>query len=76
MRPACFALGHKRIDDMARKLRPDEAEIFNGALENSQIPTDADAFLRSLLDKQDEPMELTLVPGMWISNSPPGPFQP
>ena len=44
--------------------------MFNGAMNDSAVPTDADAFLRSLLDKQEEPLELTLVPGMWISNSP------
>ncbi|HYG21681.1 MAG TPA: hypothetical protein VEH04_02780 [Verrucomicrobiae bacterium] len=55
---------------MARKLKSEEAEVFTGALDNSEIPTDADAFLRSLLDKQDEPLEMTLVPGMWISNAP------
>jgi hypothetical protein len=57
---------------MARQLRPDEAEVFNGALDNCEVPTDAEAFLRSLRDKQEEPLELTLVPGMWISNAPPG----
>jgi|GEM_PF-2948187 hypothetical protein len=58
---------------MARKLKPEEAEVFNGALENNQVPTDPDAFQRSLLDKQDESLELTLVPGMWISSAPSGP---
>ena len=55
---------------MARKLKSEEAEVFTGAMDNAEIPTDADAFLRSLHDKQDEPLELTLVPGLWISNSP------
>lgn len=55
---------------MARKLKTEEAEVFNGALDNANIPTDADAFVKSLLDKQDEPLELTLVPGMWISSAP------
>lgn len=59
---------------MARKLKPEEAEVFNGALENNHVPTDPEAFQRSLLDKQDESMELTLVPGMWISNAPLDPF--
>lgn len=58
---------------MARKLKSEEAEVFNGAMNDSEVPTDADAFLRSLLDKQEEPLELTLVPGMWISNSPATP---
>jgi hypothetical protein len=56
---------------MARKLKAEEAEVFNGAMDTDEIPTDAEAFLRSLRDKQDESLELTLVPGMWISNSPP-----
>jgi hypothetical protein len=60
---------------MARKLRSDEADVFNGAMDNAQIPTDAEAFVRSLNDKQEEPLELTLVPGMWISNAPDGPFR-
>lgn len=60
---------------MARKLRPEEAEVFDGALDNAQIPTDADAFVRSLIDKQEEPLELTLVPGMWINSAPVGPHR-
>jgi hypothetical protein len=60
---------------MARKLKSEEAEVFNGALENDPVPTDAEAFLRSLLDKQEEPLDLTLVPGLWISNTPVGPLR-
>ena len=60
---------------MARKLRPDEAEVFNGAMDVSQIPTDPEAFLRSLMDKPDETVELTLIPGMWLDDSATKPFQ-
>jgi hypothetical protein len=62
---------------MARKLNPDEAEIFNGVVEDGEIPTDADAFLHSLMEKQEQPLELPLVPGAWLNRSHagrPGPF--
>ena len=60
---------------MARKLKTEEAEVFNGAMDNAQIPTDAEAFVRSLLDKQEEPLDLTVLPGLWINNAPSDPFQ-
>lgn len=58
---------------MARKLRPEEAEVFNGAMDEA-IPTGAEEFLKSLRDGQDDSDELTLVPGMWISRSPQNPI--
>jgi hypothetical protein len=57
---------------MARKLRPDEAEVFNGAMDEA-IPTNAEDFLRSLMDKPEDQEDLTLVPGMWINKSPDNP---
>jgi hypothetical protein len=59
---------------MARKLSPDEAEIFNGVVEDGEIPTDADAFRHSLMEKQDQPLELPLVPGAWLNRPLPGRF--
>ena len=53
---------------MARKLRPEEAEVFNGAIENGQIPTDPDAFLRSLTDPRDKAPESNLIPGLWLED--------
>lgn len=55
---------------MARKLQPEEAEVFTGAV-TGLVPTDPDAFLKSLVDKQDEPFELTFVPALWIKGTPP-----
>ena len=59
---------------MARKLNQDEAEIFNGVIEDGEIPTDSDAFLHNLLEKQERPLELPLIPGAWMIRPVPGPF--
>ncbi len=53
---------------MARKLRPDEAEVFNGAMDDA-IPTGPEEFQKSLVDKPEDAEERTL-PGIWISSSP------
>lgn len=58
---------------MARKLRPDEAEVFKGALDDA-LPTGTEEFLKSLLDKPEDSEELTLVPGLWISSHPEKPL--
>jgi hypothetical protein len=57
---------------MARKLRPDEAEMFDRE-ENDAALTDAEIFLRKLSQAQKESSEMLLIPGPWFSNSPPGP---
>lgn len=57
---------------MARKLNPEEAEIFNGVIEDAEIPTDAEAFQHSLLEKQERPLELPLMPGVWLNRPWPG----
>ncbi len=58
---------------MARKLRPDEAEVFNGAMDDA-IPTGPEEFQKSLVDKPEDSEERTLVPGIWISSSPQKPL--
>ncbi|MBC8094740.1 MAG: hypothetical protein H7Y43_02900 [Akkermansiaceae bacterium] len=57
---------------MARKLRPDEAEIFDGARDDA-LPASIEEFLKNLRDQQEGSDETTSAPGIWISNSPEKP---
>ncbi|HHY85647.1 MAG TPA: hypothetical protein GYA07_08955 [Verrucomicrobia bacterium] len=57
---------------MARKLTPEEASVFKSTAENADLLTDADVFVRRLLEKQNEPFDLAIVPEAWLKGTPPG----
>jgi hypothetical protein len=54
---------------MARKLNPEEAEVFE---EGNRQPTPAEleSFLRELDEKSEHALDLTLIPGKWFRSLP------
>jgi hypothetical protein len=61
---------------MARKLKPDEAEIFDGGAESFQAPSAPEEFVQRLRERQEDPLELTFAPEMWLAGFPRKPLGP
>ncbi|HET7626680.1 MAG TPA: hypothetical protein VFM25_15605 [Verrucomicrobiae bacterium] len=59
---------------MARKLEPEEAEIFRETPNGTLIPPEADALMENLFEKENEPMELAIFPGLWQKGFAPDSF--
>ena len=60
---------------MARKLRPDEALVFDEAMERAGLAAeDAISFLRHLMDDRDESAELAWQAEFWPKGSRHGPL--
>ena len=56
---------------MARHLKPEEARIFESPKDPDGIFSEAEALLRSLAEKENEPIELTFLPELRMKASPP-----